>query len=151
MEITKEMRDVALQIAQAYKDLIAETGTNASGKLSNFKTECVMSGSFFEVYFNLQDYWKYVENGRKAGKFPPVNAIKDWIQIKPVVPRAINGRVPTTDQLAYLISRKIATKGIEPKKLLKRSLEDSKDKIDLLVSLITEQLEIELNNEINNL
>ena len=151
MEITKEMRDVALQIAQAYKDLIAETETNASGKLSNFKTECVMAGSFFEVYFTLQDYWKYVENGRKAGKFPPINAIKDWIQIKPVVPRAINGKVPTTDQLAYLISRKIATKGIEPKKLLKRALEASTDKIELLVSLITQQLELELNNEFNNL
>ena len=53
MEITKEMQRVALQIAQAYKDLIAETETNASGKLSSFKTECVMEGSLFEVIFTL--------------------------------------------------------------------------------------------------
>ena len=151
MEITKEMQRVALQIAKAYKDLIAETETNASGKLSNFKTECVMEGSLFEVIFTLQDYWKYVENGRRPGKFPPVDAIKNWIQIKPVVPRAINGKVPSTDQLAYLIGRKIAIKGIAPKKLLKESLEASTDKIEVLVSLITEQMEIELNNEINNL
>ena len=151
MEITKEMQRVALQIAQAYNDLIAETETNASGKLSSFKTECVMEGSLFEVIFTLQDYWKYVENGRRPGKFPPVDAIKNWIQIKPVVPRAINGKVPSTDQLAYLIGRKIAIKGIAPKKLLKESLEASTDKIEVLVSLITQQMEIELNNEINNL
>jgi hypothetical protein len=40
-------------ILKTLESLTEATETNASGKLSNFKTECVMAGSFFEVYFTL--------------------------------------------------------------------------------------------------
>ena len=64
-----------------------------------------------EIY--IAEYWKYVEWGRKPGKFPPVNKILDWIKIKPVLPRPMNGlKPPTEKQLAFLISRKIAREGI---------------------------------------
>ena len=44
--------------------------------------------------------------------------------MKPVLPRPMsNGKLPTEKQLAFLISRKIATVGIEPKPMLKKTLD----------------------------
>ena len=151
MEITKEMQEVASQIAQLYKDKLTEDDAVASGKLRDFKVTCEMSGSFFEVYFHLQDYWKYVEKGRKAGSYPPISAIRKWIDIKPVIPRAINGKVPTKDQLAYLISRKIYRVGIDPRPLLQEAIDSAEDLIDKLVALIDQQLELEINQELEEL
>jgi hypothetical protein len=148
MEITKEMKDVAESIGQVYRQKIADANSVATGKLKDFKVECQMEGSFFEVIFILEDYWKYVENGRRAGaKFPPVNAIKEWIKVKPIIPRPIKGKIPTTNQLAYLIGRKISRDGIPAKKLLESSLNESSNLIDKLVSLIADEMEKEFNEE----
>lgn len=76
----------------------------------------------FEVVLNLKEYWKYIEYGTKGWytgnpgrKFPPANKILEWIRVKPVIPRPDSrGRIPTPQQLAYLIGRKIqqfGTKG----------------------------------------
>ena len=59
----------------------------------------------------MEDYWYYVDEGRKPGKFPPVNAIRNWILDKPVSFRPINGKIPSLKQQTYLIGRSIAEKG----------------------------------------
>lgn len=53
---------------------------------------------------NHYTYW--MENGRKAGKFPPRNAILDWINQKGIVAEGIS-----KNSLAFLIARKIANEG----------------------------------------
>lgn len=79
----------------------------------------------FEVSLTLQDYWKYVEHGRRPGKWPPRSAILNWIRIKPVIPYPDkNGRLPSEQSLAFLISRKIGTKGIDPSNDLAKTLEE---------------------------
>jgi len=77
------------------------------------------------VSLKLADYWKYVEHGRKPGKFPPVDKIISWIKNKPVLPYEVNGKLPTENQLAYLIGRKIATEGIEAGNQLRSTLEQA--------------------------
>lgn len=68
-------------------------------------------GNAYEVKMSLLDYWKHVENGTPP-HFPPLSAIKRWVEIKPVVPKPdARGKVPTTAQLAYLIARKISIVG----------------------------------------
>lgn len=65
----------------------------------------------YEVSIDLNDYWKYVENDTRP-HWPPRSAILHWVKIKPIVPRPDNkGRIPTPEQLAFLISRKIARHG----------------------------------------
>lgn len=101
--------------------------TKYSGKLTNTLRSqvTVTGGGTFEVSLRLQDYWKYVERGRKPGKWPPRSAILQWIRVKPVAPRPDkNGRVPTENQLAFLIARKIGTKGIKPTPALVETLEE---------------------------
>ena len=111
-------------VAVHYKDRLVADDKKATGQLINsISTEIKVGSDTFEVVLNVVDYFKYVENGRKPGKFPPVDKILSWIRVKPVIPRPINGKLPTEQQLAFLIGRKIATEGIEAGHQLKDTVE----------------------------
>lgn len=153
-----ENDDILIRILELYgNDIIREYrrklyvgGHNASGLLGNSLSARVNAeDGIYEVILNIQDYWKYLENGRLAGKFPNIDAIRKWIQIKPVLPRAYNGKIPTIDQLTYLISRKIANEGIKPTYYLA----DTLDQIDMqpLESAVTQFLEQRLDNSLKQL
>lgn len=123
--------DLGNTLLNLYKDGLTKYNKNASGGLADTSYEVEINETKYIVYFNLPAYWKYVEYGRKAGgKFPPRDAIENWIRVKPLVPTAIHGKIPTTDQLVYLVSRKIAEKGIEPTPILAEALESSSNLID---------------------
>lgn len=116
----------AQEFVNSYQDELLDADANASGELFNtLSTDIVIDDRHFEVRLNIQEYWKYIEYGRKPGKWPPVDAIRKWVEIKPVLPSAYNGKVPTTEQLAFLIGRKIAREGIQPRPLL----QNTKDKV----------------------
>jgi len=71
----------------------------------------------FGIYMN--EYGVNVNQGRSAGKFPPVDKIKDWIIRKNIQPRTFESAKPSAlSQLAYLIGRSIATKGIKPTRFI---------------------------------
>lgn len=148
---TTEIRNICQQIADIYKNKMKQAGYDQQGELMNFTWVTEYSGTMFALYFNLPDYWEFAENGRKPGKFPPPDAILKWIQFKRLVPKAYNGKVPTTNQLVYLISRKIAEKGTQGKHLLQQTIDETYDTlVDKLVEAITNQLEEELEKDIEN-
>ena len=154
MEQTTEIRNICEQIAQVYRDKMRNADYDPNGELMKFNWVTEYNGYLFELYFNLPDYWWYAENGRRPGKFPPPDAILKWIQFKRLVPRpGRDGKVPSTNQLVYLISRKIALHGTEGKHLFEKTLDDPNlDKLaDNLVELITEQFEKEIEKEIQNI
>lgn len=109
---------------QTYKGLLIRDDKKASGNLINSikPIEIEFSNNKMSGSISLASYWKYVEYGRKAGKFPPINKILKWIEIKPVLPRPNNGIKPTNKQLAFLISRKISRDGIKPGNQLEEAL-----------------------------
>lgn len=149
IEVTNDILQVINQIADAYRATLREDGKVASGKLVNFSTDIQQSGKWFSIVFNLEDYWKYVENGRAAGKQPPLDAIEKWIAVKPIIPKAINNKVPSTKQLAFLIARSIGERGIKPTKALQNTLNSSKvvELEDQLCDLILNQISEEINKE----
>ena len=118
-------------LVEEYRNNLTEKNVNASYALYNSISYVVESNvTNFEVTLNLEEHWKYIEKGRKAGKFPPINKIEKWVEIKPVIPRPMaNGKLPTTKQLAFLISRKIALEGIKPRPLLQQSIDEVFDEI----------------------
>lgn len=76
-------------------------------------TEVEVDGKKFTASLHMNPYWKYLEEGTRP-HWPPRNAILNWVEIKPVIPRPDqNGIKPTNNQLAFLISRKIAKHGTE--------------------------------------
>lgn len=104
-------------LIQTYKSFLIRDGKKASGNLikSIRPLDIEYSNKQMTLSISLASYWKYVENGRRPGKFPPMNKILEWIKIKPVIPRPMNGlKPPTKPQLAFLIARKIARDGIKP-------------------------------------
>lgn len=130
-------------LVEEYRNKLTEKNVNASKTLFNSVNYVVESNvKTFEVILNLEEHWKYVENGRKSGKFPPISAIEKWIEIKPVLPRPFaNGKLPTTKQLAFLIARKIGLEGIAPKPLLQQSIDD-------VFALMFEELEEALAKDV---
>ena len=119
-QVLYEYADYFIELAQA--DLM-KNDSFATGTLYDTMRSIVqIYDDHYEVDIELQDYWYYVEHGRNPGKFPPPNKIKDWIIAKPVMPYTMkNGKLPTTDQLTFLISRKIATEGIDPRPFFEKN------------------------------
>ena len=147
MEITDEIRQICADLLARYKTAITNNGHTASGNLAStasYKVE--VSGKYIELIFVLQDYWKYLENGTKP-HFPPIDAIEKWIIAKPIIPRAISEKVPSTRQLAFSIARGISKHGTKATKLLQKTIDNSNDLIEKIVDEITKQLEKEIDKE----
>lgn len=123
------LQEYANEVVDTYKNELHKDGHKATGKLiSSVHHIFTINSNSIQVDLSLEDYWKYVEKGRKAGKMPPINKILDWIKIKPVIPRPFNGKLPTQKQLAYLISRKIGREGIEAGNELTNTLQKTNNK-----------------------
>ena len=123
------LNSFAQTIVNRYKDKISEY---ASGKLYKSIDYTITSKSdSYLVTINLEEYWKFIEKGRRAGaKIPPVSAIENWIKIRKIIPRPVTlksgkQRVPTVQQLAYVIARSIARKGIAPRPFMRETIEDT--------------------------
>lgn len=125
-EFLATLDDYAEKAKELYKQKLTEKEINASYKLLNSVETTVKRGDdTFTVTINLEPYWIYVENGRKAGRFPPISKILEWIRCKPVIPYSDSrGRIPTEEQLAFLIARKIANEGTEGRKVLYETVEE---------------------------
>lgn len=151
MELTT-IQNIINEFTDTLKSVISSNGSNASGTLSKSITGIVkMNDKYLTVSISLEDYWKYIEYGTNP-HFPPVDKIKEWIRVKPVLPRPLaSGKLPTENQLAFLIGRKISKFGTKPKPFLN----NTKEEFDLVgkvynatLELITKQLEQEINEEL---
>ena len=141
----------AIDVKNAYQENLRDDGAIASGELINGVNYILdFKGTRFEVSLRLEEYWKYVEYGRKTkSKFPPPSAIRKWIEVKPILPRPMkNGKLPTLEQLTYLISRKIAEVGIRPRNVLANTLEDINQEYDDKISEALTQDLIDAVNEV---
>lgn len=132
--LRKVLETIGTETVDAYRDNLTRDNKEASGNLiDSVKYKVEYDEKSIWVELSLKDYWKWVENGRKPGKFPPPDAIMDWIRIKPVVPDERNGRLPTEKQLTFLISRKIAEEGIEPGNQLRDALTDRRKEFEAMI------------------
>lgn len=74
--------------------------------------------------------------GRKAGKMPPVQAIKEWIEKKGITPI---GKNATSTGLAWAIAKSIAKKGTDESKHLKvYELVITPERIDSIINKVSE-------------
>ena len=150
MEVTDEIKKIAGDLLERYKNEIRKSKHSASGDLVNTaRYMCTFNGKWFEVIFQLEEYWKYLENGTRP-HFPPTEPIEKWIRVKHIIPSSIGGKVPTTKQLAFLIARGISEHGTQPTKLLQKTIDSSDDLINALCDALVSQMEEELNEEVEN-
>lgn len=133
----------AKEFIERYKMELVNSGRPASGALiDSLKYQVKMDGNVFAVDISLKDYWKYIENGT-APHFPPLSAIRRWIEVKPVIPRPMeNGKLPTLQQLAFLIGRKISEVGTKGSHDLERANDTLLSEMEMsIAAAVTEDLE----------
>jgi hypothetical protein len=78
------------------------------------------------VDFGNTDYWYYIDQGRKPGRYPPVDSIKQWIRQKP----ALTGLQTSIDQKAFLVGRSIARDGMFPNNFIDKALKNVQAKVE---------------------
>lgn len=111
-----------MYFCEEIKKRLLQDKSNATGNLANsFTYTYGVDGDTYWVEVEMEDYWKYVNDGRKPGKMPPVEKIRDWCLVKPVRPQPYT-YTPSVKSLAFLIQRSIKQKkGYAPPR---RILED---------------------------
>ena len=91
-----------------------------------------MDNSSWLISISLEEYWKYIEAGRRAGaKMPPLDVIEKWINVRQIIPHSMtlkSGKtvIPSVKQLSFLIARSISQKGIPARPFFKKSFEAAK-------------------------
>ena len=90
-----------------------------------------MDNSSWLISISLEEYWKYIEYGRRPGKMPPLDVIEKWINVRQIIPHSMtlkSGKtvLPSVKQLSFLIARKIGRDGIRPRPFFKQSFESAK-------------------------
>lgn len=105
-EYKNEVDNICKQIAELYKKQLTDDNAVASGELlksvDNYTYN--FNGNDFELWFNLNHYWKYAPEGKfnngKPSKYPPpVTDIRKWIEDKHL------------DLNEYAVARKIQKHG----------------------------------------
>jgi hypothetical protein len=135
------------RLTDLYRANMRESGRPASGALADsLRTEVVVGERAIAVDLSLLDYWKYIEHGTRP-HWPPVDAIREWIRVKPVLPRPdAKGKLPTPNQLAYLIGRKISLEGTQGKDDLSRALQQTWEEFAQAVAdAVTEDVTADLD------
>lgn len=125
------MEDLANKFANELKDALAQPWPFAPGysnTRSPFGTSPkIASGSLYnsisanfnpnsdEITVEMLNYWIYVNDGRKPGKYAPLDSIKDWIKQKGLKGRdKKTGRFITREKFAWGINTNIKKFGIAP-------------------------------------
>lgn len=146
IQLTK-IQQLANGIVEQYRKVLADEGINASSTLSNTADVVVeLNGDMVVISLQLEEYWKYVEYGRRPGKMPPIDNIKEWIKVKPIIPDARTGKIPSAEQLAFLIARKIGREGIPARHPINKTVytDMTEQIIDAIKAEIVTQLKQQL-------
>ena len=120
------LEDYKKEFESLYKSKLEER--RASGSLiKSIKTKYEVNGSVYEVSVDLENWWYWIEHGRKPtskGKHCPIEPIISWIRAKGIVPREKDGKLPTETQLAYAIRHKIDTEGYTGGQYIQKTLDE---------------------------
>lgn len=78
---------------------------------------------------------------------PPRQAIADWINAKGIIPKGDGGKLPTVDQLSFLIARRIGRDGLPASNTLEKTLDGMEKHIE---DKLTNALRADVEENITN-
>lgn len=146
------------EFVRVLKERLEQAGRKASGNLINsLQTNLRIEGTEVIVYLISADYLQQTTQGRpptKSGGDGTVQRkIYEWIENKHILPRPMqdkNGKqyLPTQQQLAYLIARKIHREGFKGDDILTNVIEELNNKY---MPLLTEALTKDFDNYCENI
>ena len=105
-------------MAARLSENMTSRGSVASGELNESIGVVIPmpKGGTWRGHIEMNDYWEYVDQGRKPGKMPPVSSILEWLKHPTVQDKFTFGRGNISDQtalpsIAYNIAKKIGREG----------------------------------------
>jgi hypothetical protein len=127
-----------------YVDILTEelkrAGKVASGRLiDSLDYRIVREANAIQIIIQSNDYLTYVDQGRRPGKFPPIQAIQTWCKIK---------GIPQT--AAFPIARNIFKFGIRPTNVIERTTKkiQSSQNITTLQQIVANNIEKYVSQEL---
>jgi len=147
----KALAEFGQKIVDNYRAELEACNYQDGQLYKTLKYSVKMDNSSWIISISLEDYWKYIENGRRAGaKMPPLEAIEKWIRVKQIIPHPMtlkSGKrvLPSVKQLSFLIARKISRDGIRPRPFFKQSFEQAKAEY---LSKITEAVQQDIKESL---
>lgn len=110
-KLQEVLEDYIQEVKIRYQQELTNSDRYASGDLINNISYVTSFGEReFWVGLNLEEYWKYVEYDTRP-HFPPIDAIKKWLTIKPTLPIPKNLTDKQVTSLAYAVATKIDREG----------------------------------------
>lgn len=159
-EIEQILYQVAMDVASDYQNELKAFNKIATGNLHNVDFEVNIKGGTYTISLILQDYWKFVEDGRKAGTLPNIGKIQEWIKVKKIIPRPIEKKfktkdseifTPTEKQLTFMIANSIKEKGIQPKPALANALKKNDTHLNKIKEAVSKSLDKEIKQMLKEL
>lgn len=126
MTLNEALTKIGNDIIADARSTLNKQGHRATGKLYN-SLKAVINKS--ELSFEMESYARYVDQGRRAGKYAPVKAIKDWCKIKGI-----------DQSLAYVINRSIFENGIKPSLFFTNAFDAYEENLDEVLDKYCETL-----------
>ena len=142
------------ELKEVYRQLLYENRHVVQGNpnrlVDNIADLVEVQGNTIKLGFNLPAEWKFIEDGT-APHWPPPQAIEDWVKLKPVEKYPLpSGKIPTDEQVAFLIGRKIAREGTEGDHLLEEAIIRT-DFFNRMTRIIQAELAEHYNKEITKI
>lgn len=138
------LKEYAIELRNTLQDSYITDDRIATGDLLNSVEYIIEKDDRqIEVSLQLKEWWKYVEEDTKP-HFPPPDAMLKYVKAKPVLPKPDkNGKLPTPNQLAYLIGRKISEVGTT-------GTHNVRDTVRLINERYEEKIGQAISEDINN-
>ena len=126
MTLKDALQKIGDDIIKDARLTLKKQGHRATGKLMD-SMKAVVNKS--ELTFELESYARYVDQGRRPGKYAPVKAIKDWCKVKGI-----------DQSLAFVINRSIYENGIKPSLFFTNAFESYEENLDDVLDKYCETL-----------
>lgn len=138
------LKEYAIELRNTLQDSYITDDRIATGDLLNSVEYIIEKDDRqIEVSLQLKEWRKYVEEDTKP-HFPPPDAMLNYIKAKPILPKPDNnGKLPTPNQLAYLIGRKISEVGTT-------GTHNVRDTVRLMNERYEEKIGQAISEDINN-
>ena len=130
MNLNEALKRIGKNIISDARSILKKQGHIATSSLYNTMAAKVEGE---QLTFKLEPYGRYVDQGRKKGKYAPPQAIKDWCKIKGI-----------DQSLAFVINRKIFEKGIKPSLFFTTAYEENIKNIDKYLDMYMDDMIDEL-------
>lgn len=109
------LRQVGGLVTRRLAQGLQENNAVASGSLEESITfRAYQQSSILGLEISMLDYWEYVDEGRKAGRMPPVSKIREWLtypNVREKLQQNSDKEFSDIDSKAFAITKKIGEKG----------------------------------------